>query len=142
MDNKKRKRYLRKEELTFYNILARCGLFVILFFCLGIFILLIVSYFLYKTKDPTSYLQLGGMASLFSATLLTGFIQSRVNKCHYFFSSLILGILLFLTTLIIALITPNYRFSIDEFIWRLLIPVFGILGSMLGIKKEGKRKKH
>lgn len=142
MENKKRIKRLKNNELTIKNVLIRCGAFTILFCIIGFLITLIASYFLYKTKDPTSLSQIAGISSLFIAVFLTSFIQSKVNKQYYFFSSLILGILIFSFTFILSLVVPNNEFQATNLIWRLLIPVFSVLGGALGIKRETKKRKH
>ena len=142
MDNNKRKKYSKNNELTLRNILIRCGLFTLLFFVLSILTVLLVSYFLYKTKDPTAYTQIGGLASLFFVAFLTGFIQSRVNKGYYFIASLILGLMIFFITLVISLILPNNSFNLTSFIWRLLIPVLCVFGGAIGIKRKNVKSKY
>ncbi len=142
MENKKRKNHLKNKELTFKSILIRCGAFTVLFCLIGFLIILVASYFLYKTKDPTAFTQIIGITSLFVAVFLTGFIQARVNKQYYFFSSLVLGIFIFALTFVISLFAPNNEFNLTNLIWRILIPVFCVLGGMLGIKRESKKRKH
>lgn len=142
MKNKKAKTHFENSELTIKNILIRCVLFTLLFCLLGFLFVLTSSYFLYKTEDPTSFTEIAGIFSLFISAFLTSLIQSKINKQYYFSSSLILGILIFALTLIISLILPDSEFDITNFIWRILIPVFCILGGMLGIKRNNKKRKH
>jgi len=142
MNKKKRKRHLATMELNPKIIFKRCLAFTALFCLICFFIVPVVSYFLYKTKDPTSHIQNAGVSLLFISVFLTSFIQSKINKQHYLLSSLILGILIFALTLMISLIIPNNEFNITNFVWRLLIPVFSILGGMLGISRNDKRRKH
>ena len=142
METMKRKNHSKNRDLTFKNIFIRCLLFTVIFFLIGFLTVLITSYFLYKTNDPTSYAQIAGISSLFATAFITSFIQSRINKQHYFASSLILGRLVFALSFIIFLLTPNNEFNITNFVWRLLIPVFCVLGGMLGISRNNKKRKH
>ena len=140
MENKKRNKHLKSCELTFKVMLYRCLVFVFVFCLINFFITLSASYFLYKTKDPTSLIDIGSSASLFTSVFLSGFLLSKLNKQRYFLSSLTLGMIILLLTLLITVCFSKNNISVTDFIWRTLIPVFCILGGAIGVKKE-KRKK-
>ena len=142
MKNKKRKNHARNSELSVKEILVRCLAFTALFCLIGFLIVLVASCFLYRTKDPTAYVKFAGVFSLFLSAFLTGFIQSKINRQHYFSSSLILGAFVFTLTLVTSLLTSNQALNITNFIWRILIIAFTVLGGMLGISREGRKRKH
>lgn len=140
--SKKRIYHQKNNELTIKDIIIRCAIFSIAFCIIGFFVALIVSYFLYHSTDPSSLTQIAGISSLFFSTFLTSFIQSKINKQFYFLSSLLLGAYIFILTLVLCLLTKKLDFSATSFIWRLLIPVFSLLGGVIGSKRKTKIKKH
>ena len=140
--SKKRTYNQKNNELTIKQVFIRCTIFSIAFCVIGFFVVLIASYFLYNSTDPSSLTRIAGTTSLFFSTFLTSFIQSRINKQFYFLSSILLGVYIFVLTLVLCLFTKDYNFSVASFIWRLLIPVFCLLGGVLGSKRKTKIRKH
>ena len=142
MKTKKKKRLNFNKELNFKKLFIRCLLFGVIFLILGLITNLLLSFVLYRTKDPTSLLELGGIISLFSSSIIIGYIQSRINKQYYLLGGIVLGIIIFIFTVIVTLILSNGNITTNNVLLKALIPAFSVIGSMLGIKRERKRKKH
>ena len=139
---KKSKHRLKNQELSFKGLIFRELIFTLLFCLIGFFVSLTLSYFLFKTKDPTSYIQVSGICSLYISVFLSGYISSKVNGQKYFLGGLLLGLFIFTLTYLLCLLMPEYKFNVKNLIWRLIIPLFCILGAMIGTKRKRKRKKH
>ncbi len=137
----KRKNRLKNKELSYMDIIVRSLKFTVLFCLMGILLSFATSLILYRTEDPCAFLEITGISLLFFTVSVTSFIQSKVNKQRYFFASLLLGIFIFILTFLISIITSKYEFNTVNFIWRLLIPVFSVLGGALGVNKENKKRK-
>ena len=139
---KKSKRRLKNQELSIKNLILRELLFTLLFCLIGFIVSLTLSYFLFKTKDPTSLITVSGLCSLYISVFLSGYISSKVNGQKYFLGGLMQGIFIFMLTYILCLLMPEYKFNVNNLIWRLMIPLFCILGAMIGTRRKRKRKKH
>ncbi len=143
MMNKKKRKFKSNAELNFKNLFTRCILFSIIYFIVGLIFLLVLSWVFYNSDDPTSKIELVGLISLYSAGLITSFVQSKVNGQYYFLSGLILGLLILSVSLILSLIFPiDNAFSAINLIWRGLIPVICVLGGVLGAKNRNSKRKH
>ena len=139
-ETRKRKK-LQNSELNFKDIFKRCVIFTVIFFLISIITTAIIGAIFYNTKDPTSKIAITSLLSLYLSSFISGFILSKINKQRYFLGGLILGILLFIITFVAGIIIDSKEsFELGSIIWRLLIPVVCILGSMLGIKKDTKHK--
>lgn len=138
--NKKRFNQIKSFDLK--SLFKRCFLFSVIFLILSNIISLIISLMLYKLKDNTSFINIGSITSLFLSTIITAFAQSRVNKQYYLLGSIILGGIIFGLVTFIALILNEGNISSNTLLIKSLIPIISVLGGMLGIKNEKKRKKH
>ncbi len=138
--NKKRFNQIKSFDLK--SLFKRCFVFSVIFLILSNIISLIISLMLYKLKDNTSFINIGSITSLFLSTLITAFAQSRVNKQYYLLGSIILGGIIFGLVTFIALILNKGNISSNTLLIKSLIPIISVLGGMLGIKNEKKRKKH
>ena len=141
MELRKKKRAISNKEFNFTELFKRCLAFSILFLFIGLFVCLIMSFIIYKFKDNTSLINIGSIASLFISVMATAFIQSKYNGKYYLLGSITLGILIFLVTIIIALILNSGSITTNNILVKSLIPAFSVLGGMLGIKKEKARKR-
>ncbi len=141
MELRKKKRNISNKEFNFTELLKRCLVFSILFLFVGLVVCLIMSFIMYKFKDNTSIINIGSIASLFITVMATGFMQSRFNGKYYLLGSMILGVFIFLITIVITLILSNGSINANGILIKALIPAFSVLGGMLGIKKEKKRKR-
>ena len=141
MNLRKKKRLELNKNLNFKNLLLRSIFFGGCFLIVGFLFNLILSFFMYKTNDPTSLLQFGGIASLFLSTLVVSFIQSKTNQQYYLLGGIFLGIIIFVITVVVSLIISSGNISTNSLLLKSLIPAFSVIGSMLGIKKERSRKK-
>ena len=141
MELRKKKRLNLNKDLNFKKLILRSFLFTICFLLIGLSTVLILSFFAYKTKDSTSLLKICGIISLFLSTIITSFIQSKVNKQYYLLGGIILGIMIFVVLTIFSLIVTNGNITANSIFYKSLIPAFSVIGSMLGVKKERKHRK-
>ena len=139
---KKRKDKLLNRELNLKGLIFRCFIHSLLFFIIGILICLVISYFAFKTNDPTSLFKICSTCTLFISVMVTGFILAKVNKQHYLLGGIILGTFILVFTILITLSIPNESITKDAYFIKLLIPAFSVLGSMIGIQKQNKKSKH
>ena len=142
MKFRNKKRFNQIKSFNLKSLFKRCFLFSVIFLILSNIISLIISLMLYKLKDNTSFINIGSITSLFLSTLITAFAQSRVNKQYYLLGSIILGGIIFGLVTFIALILNKGNISSNTLLIKSLIPIISVLGGMLGIKNEKKRKKH
>lgn len=142
MKLRNKKRFNQNKSFDLKSLFKRCFLFSVIFLILSNIISLIISLMLYKLKDNTSFINIGSITSLFLSTLITAFAQSRVNKQYYLLGSIILGGIIFGLVTFIALILNKGNISSNTLLIKSLIPIISVLGGMLGIKNEKKRKKH
>lgn len=142
MKFRNKKRFNQNKSFDLKSLFKRCFLFSVIFLILSNIISLIISLMLYKLKDNTSFINIGSITSLFLSTLITAFAQSRVNKQYYLLGSIILGGIIFSLVTFIALILNKGNISSNTLLIKSLIPIISVLGGMLGIKNEKKRKKH
>lgn len=142
MKFRNKKRFNQNKSFDLKSLFKRCFLFSVIFLILSNIISLIISLMLYKLKDNTSFINIGSITSLFLSTLITAFAQSRVNKQYYLLGSIILGGIIFVLVTFIAVILNEGNISNNTLLIKSLIPIISVLGGMLGIKNEKKRKKH
>lgn len=141
MELRKKKRAFSNSTFDFRDLIKRCVLFSVIFLFFSVIITLLMSFALFRIKDNTSAIEIGGIISLFLSTFITSFIQSRVNKRFYFWGGLILGVFIFILTMCISLILSSGSLTSNGFLVKTLIPAFSVLGAMVGIKNEVKRRK-
>lgn len=142
MYSKKRKKSILSKDLKFKDLIIRCSIFSIAYLFIGTLLCLILSLFAYRTKDPTSYFSICGIITPFLSALISGYIQSKINKQHYLIGGIILGVLIFSVTVILSLIITSENLSQNGILYKALIPFFSVIGSMLGIKKISNKTKH
>lgn len=141
MELRKKKRAFSNSTFDFRDLIKRCVLFSVIFLFFSVIITLLMSFALFRIKDNTSAIEIGGIISLFLSVFITSFIQSRVNKRFYFWGGLILGVFIFILTMCISLILSSRSLTSNGFLVKTLIPAFSVLGAMVGIKNEVKRRK-
>ena len=141
MELRKKKRAFSNSTFDFRDLIKRCVLFSVIFLFFSVIITLLMSFALFRIKDNTSAIEIGGIISLFLSAFITSFIQSRVNKRFYFWGGLILGVFIFILTMCISLILSSGSLTSNGFLVKTLIPAFSVLGAMVGIKNEVKRRK-
>ena len=128
-----------RESLPLYKLVLRCAIFTIIFCFISVFTIFVTSLILYNTTNPTSKSELGGLISLYISTFITVFIMTKINKEKWLFGGLILGGLIFALTLFLSIfidgdVAPN------NFFFRLIIFAISLISSLLGRKKERKRR--
>ncbi len=136
--NKHKIGIFQNQELGFGGLLKRCLIILGVSVVLSLLITLLFSAIFYNLPDPTSRINTASLFSMYVTVFVSGIILSKVNKQKYLAGGIILGIMLLIINLVLSFIF-NKDISTSDYIWKLLIPVFCVLGSMLGIKKERKR---
>ena len=135
---KKRKK-LHSAELDFKKLFKRCLIFTLIFCVISVIITAIISLLFFNFKDPGARVLTASLISLYLSSFVSGFILSKVNGQKHFIGGLLLGCSTMVLTFIIAcFISFDTAFSFTSIIWRLLIPVFCVLGSLLGERREKK----
>ena len=128
-----------ENDVSFLSLVKRCALFCLLCGVLYVLIALVASIILYNTNDPTSKIPIAGIASMYLSVLLSSFLMAKKNKSRYLLGGILLGTFVLLSSAMISLsIGENGN---DGLIYKLLIPVFSLLGSIIGIKREKARKR-
>ena len=77
---------------------------------------------------------------LYILSFVFSIFLSRKNGQGYIFSGLLFGAIITTVIFVLSLIYPNS--TNNTVIWILLVPVTTILGSLLGMKRQGKPKRH
>ena len=140
MGELKKRKKLHNAELDFKKLLKRCLIFTLIFCIVSIIVTAIISLLFFNFKDPGAKVLVASLISLYLSSFVSGFILSKVNGQKYFAGGLLLGCMTMILTFIIAcFISIEATFSFTSIIWRLLIPVFCILGSLLGVRREKKQ---
>ncbi len=144
MKNFKKRKKLTNVDLNFSNLFKRALLFTLLFFATSLVIILIMSCIFYNTADPTSKIGIVSLCALYFSAFLCGLALSRINRQFYLLGGAILGTMIFTFTLLLSLLFSKDGLMATSIGWRLLAPVFCIIGSLAGIHRENpqKRRKH
>ena len=130
----------RYSSLSFPKLIFKCFLFTVTFFLIALTVLLISSAFCYNTTDPTSKLEFIGICALYISTVISSFLMTKSNKEKWFFGGLLLGGMIFLSTLMISL-PLGTTFSSRSLMLRIAIPFVSVATAYLGRKKSPKKKK-
>lgn len=130
------KKKFSSQEMNFGILFKRCICFVLVYAVLYFTISLISSAIVFNTSDPTSKIGSASLIALYLSALFSGFFMAKVNK-EFFFSG---GALLGITVLLVCtgIMLAFGKFTTSSFVVFCLIPVFCVLGSVIG-KKRDKR---
>ncbi len=137
INRKKRLASQSNDDKSLLQIVKYCSIFTLFFFISSFLILLFVSLFLFNTSDPSKYLGIASKAILYSSVFACSIALTKKLKQSYLLSGLIFGCMIDALFFIISLIYGGDRMLA----WYILIPIFSILGGLLGIKKESKPRK-
>ncbi len=135
--NKYKKTISHSTELTILGLIKRSFAFLGVSAILALAFTLVISAIFFNLPDPTRKIHIASLLSMYLTAFFSGLFLSLFNKQRYFSGGLILGLMLFVINLILSLCF-NDSLTLIDYIWKLLIPVVCILGSMLGTKKERK----
>ena len=144
MENFKKRKKLSSDDLNFSELIKRAFLFTLLFFAISFVVILIMSCIFFNTSDPTSKIGVISLCALYISAFLCGFSLSRVNKQLYILGGAILGIFIFISTLLLSLCFGKDGLTSISIGWRLLAPVSSIIGSLTGVyrNKPHRKRKH
>jgi putative membrane protein (TIGR04086 family) len=127
------------ESLSFLGLTKNVLIFFLVFVGISIVFTLLASIVFYNLPNPTAFVDLVATASLFISSLISAFLLSKKIKEKYLLGGLFLGLIITIIIFIGSLFTDTKILSF-EFLIKLLIPVFTLLGAFLGIKRERKNK--
>ena len=128
-------------ELSFIDIIKSCLLFLVFFCALSLVLILITSFIFFRLEDPTAWLDIIGKFVLYFSALVSGFLLSKRNLQRYVPGGLFLGALITALIFTLSLILQNETAN-NNALWLALIPVCTVLGSVLGIKRTSKPRRH
>ena len=135
--NKYKKTISHNSELSLGALIKRCFAFLGVSALLILAFTLIISAIFYNLPDPTRKIHIASLLAMYLSAFFSGLFLSIVNNQKYLAGGFILGTILFIIDLILSLCF-NDSHTIVDYIYKLLISVVCILGSMLGIRKEKK----
>jgi putative membrane protein (TIGR04086 family) len=135
--SKYKKAISQNVEIGFVKLIKICLLALLISIGIGAIVTLLLSLIFFNLPDPTSKIKIVSLLSLYITIFISGFVLSKIIKQKYFISGLILGVMIFVINLAFSFIL-KVELNASDYIWKLLIPVVCILGSMVGIKKERK----
>lgn len=141
--NKLRRKHEIKNSKTSSNLLEMIissSLFTLLFCIIGLIMLALATIILLKFDNPIKYIDLASLFSLYSSSLITGFVFAKKYGKKYVTIGLMLGLMIFALIFIISIFFKE-DVTRHRALYRVLIPVFTIFGSILGIKREKRSKK-
>ena len=126
------------DGLSFLGIFISCFLFLIVFFLISFFLLLITSLVLFNTESSLTILEYVAKVVLLFSSSLSGFLLSKKNKQRYLPCGATLGFFIVVLLMLLSIFLGQFDnlFSI----WYLIIIFSTVLGSMLGIKRDSRKK--
>lgn len=143
-----KKSFNRTEEeknTTLFNVIKSSLLFTVIFYFIGIILVLATSVVAYRSSDPSKYIEYLGKICLFVSALISGFMMAKKQGQKYILNGLILGSFILSSIFITSLFSDSDIIQ-NNLIWYILIPMSTVLGNILGIKREKnkhrKRKMH
>ena len=128
------------QSLSFLGLTKNVLIFFLVFIGISIVLTILLSLIFYNLPNPTAFVDVVGSASLFISSLISAFLLSKKTKEKCLLGGLFLGLIIVSIIFIGSLFTDTKILSL-EFIIKLLIPVFTVLGAFLGIKREKKIKR-
>lgn len=131
----------RSEGLPLYKLVLRCAIFAVIFCVISILVIVLTSIIFYNTPNPTVKTQTAAFIALYSSAFITSFIMTRINGEKWLFGGLILGLMLFILTLVFSIFINGVPGS-QSIIPRILVAVVALLAAFLGRKREHSKKPH
>lgn len=128
-----------KKSLSFCKLILRSSIFVFAFMIVLSISTLISSFLFYNTTNPTSKIELAALISLYFSTFLCSLMLTRINGEKWLLGGLVLGVLIYMTTLVFAIFIkddPNPK----NIILRALIIAVSVFSAFISRKREKKRK--
>lgn len=127
-------------ELSFPILLIRCAIFLGVFCILSAIFILILSAVFYNTANPTAQIPIASLLSLYLSVFIASFIFTKINGEKWLVGGLLLGIFIYLLTLMLAFLvkTEGNTYNI---ILRVLIPFISLLSAFLARRRDKKIKK-
>ena len=131
------------QSLSLLGLTKNVLIFFLVFIAISFALTLLLSLIFYNLPNPTAFVNVVSTATLLISSLISAFLLSKKTKEKYLLGGLFLGLIITIIIFIGSLFTDTKILSF-EFLIKLLIPVFTVLGAFLGIKRErkNKHKKH
>ena len=117
------------------TLLKSYVLFCFIFFVFAIIFSILLSLFFFRTENPTSKIRLISLVSIYFSSFICGILIARKAKEKLIVLSLVLGFILFSLLFTASLFIRNSENSIY---FHLLIPIFTVIGALIGRKREKK----
>ena len=130
----------RAQGMPFFTLLMRCAVFLIIFIFVAIVSSLVCSIIFFNTTNPTSKIDVASLCALYSSVALCSILLTRINGEKWLLGGLILGIMIYLCTLILAFFV-NGESNSNNIIMRALILPISVLFAFLTRKKNKSRHK-
>ena len=128
------------EGMPFYKLIIRCAVFLLIFALVAVISALICSAIFFKTENPTSKIQLASLISLYLSVAVCSVVLTRINGERWLFGGLILGFMIYFSTLMLAFFIKDTP-STSSIILRALIPVISTFFAFLSRKRDKKHHK-
>ena len=130
----------RYSSLSFSKLILKGFLFTIIFFLISMVLLLIISAICFRLTDPTSKLEIIGSLSLYLSCAIASFAMTKLTKEKWLLGSLVLGAMIFLSTLMICIPLGN-AFSSRSLLLRSAVILVSVACAFLGRKKAPKKRR-
>lgn len=127
-------------SLSFATLLIRCLIFTGVFALLSTAFILIFSGIFYNTTNPTAKIEIASLASLYLSVAICSSALTRINSQKWLFGGLILGCMIYITTLFFAIFIQDDP-NTENIILRAIIPILSTVFAFLSRKKDKKRPK-
>ena len=138
--NKFKRTPVSASETSTIAITKMCLAFSLVFLIISSVLLLIFSAIFLNFEDPIKLSSYMGKIALYASALLSSFLLSKKIGQSYIFSGILFGALITSIIFLFSLAYPNS--TNNSTLWILLVPITTLLGSILGIKRQGKPKRH
>ncbi len=138
--NKFKRTPVSASETSTIAITKMCLAFSLVFLITASVLLLISSAIFMNFDDPIYWSSIMGKIVLYVSALISSFLLSKKNGQCYIFSGILLGAMITGIIFLLSLAYPNS--TNNSILWILLVPITTLLGSILGIKRQGKPKRY
>ncbi len=138
--SKKNFKLRENEEYSFFSLLKTCLFFFAIFSLLCIAFSCIISLIFYQTLNPNKMVDFASITSLYLSSFFSAFLLSKKTGQKYILGGALLGVIILFVLFISALFTETKLIS-SEFLLKAVVPFVCILGALLGVKREKKKRK-
>ena len=128
------------QETSFSKLVKYSLAYTVIFYTVSFLVLLISSFFLYRSSNPDQYIKLLCIGVFGFSTILCGFLASKKLQQKFIALGLILGFTISISFFLISIICHGIT---NQQLQLLSTPILTVLGSAIGRKRENRsRHKH